>query len=440
MEQKALDDPSGITPPFNTEATFKTSTSFQFPSPPTLTGKNSKNNNYQSKHGQPAKVDGEITLSTVSSTTKLAKTDSSNQDSAIASSLSARPASQGSLSKKFTERPLPALPPKTSLAGELGSSPKTIESAETRVTAARSATSIPAITPLASSIGDFDLDAFPKPYHARKDSAVTGPPLTALRRNKLSVSDTNTPPFHVRSASSADQIRPRTSSLPSAANQQKHTKHIRSSTETETTTEAKPLLEPGMGNKASRVAVGASTDNNVPSLPKAVFRRKPVQTDQPSNLKNSTSATTTANSSYVEASASGRTDSRTSTLNKALPKPTTPSIISVQTSHSKIQTASDEKTGRRDGEAVTTDMITDAFPSPPKSRSSPDSTPQLLPPPSPVPEDSPSKYGLNKVGGIGTKENEAEIGRTDDPTGKANMHIRGKSSTGLDIFRVCITQ
>lgn len=51
----------------------------------------------------------------------------------------------------------------------------------------------------------------------------------------------------------------------------------------------------------------------------------------------------------------------------------------------------------------------------------------LLPSPSPVLEDSPSKYGVVKQPSIATiKEKDQKVA----------MHYRGKSSTGFDIFKV----
>ncbi|KAK7514745.1 hypothetical protein IWZ03DRAFT_416131 [Phyllosticta citriasiana] len=52
---------------------------------------------------------------------------------------------------------------------------------------------------------------------------------------------------------------------------------------------------------------------------------------------------------------------------------------------------------------------------------------QLLPSPTPVPEESPSKWGLTKKSSNSAMANDA------DP--KANLHFRGKSSTGFDIFK-----
>ena len=442
MEQKALDDSFGISSSSDVEATIIDSTSFRFPSPPKLTSTKNKPNVDQDKSEELVRATGDTPRSSGSATTKPAKIECSSPRSAVSSSPSARPVSQGSSSQKVFERPLPPLPPKPYTVGELASSasPEKTDSAGTRVTAVTSSSATSTTNPLTDSIGDFDLDAFPKPYHAKKNSAVTGLPLTALKGNKLSSSAIEASPTHVRSASSsADQFRPRTSSLPSAAGRQKQSKHLRSNTESEAKIAAKSLPQTGMGNKASRVATEANHDDGVPGLPKAVFKRKPVQANQPLESKRSTSAAVTAHLSSADASASGRAESRTSNINKALPRPATPSIISVQTSQSEARIAPDEKRKEKDGDGITTDMITNAFPSPPKSRSSPSSTPQLLPPPSPIPEDSPSKYGLRKVDSTEKKENELQAERKDDAVGKANMHIRGKSSTGLDIFRVCVT-
>ena len=439
MEQKALDEPYSLRGQLNTEATTAASTKTAT-SQSTLTSNNNKESKNYNKSGELTTTNNDTLLSFCSSDRELVSPDTSGKGFA-ATSPSALPASQSSPSKHVAERPLPPLPPSLSPAGEKSASPKNAGSPKSTVTAASSIKAAPVTTPLASSIGGFDLDAFPKPNRSRNNSAVTGPPLTALRRNKVSVSDNSTPPIHARSASSAPQFRPRTSSLLPATNQrQQETKHTRSKTQIEIENGSKPLPEPGMGNKVSRGAAGASGENNnVSSLPKTVFKRKPVQADHPSNLKNPTSATNTVGSSYVDASASSRADSRLSNTNKALPEPATPSLTSARSSRTKLKTAPAEKGREEIGEEITADMITDAFPSPPKSRSSPDSTPQLLPPPSPVPQDSPSKYGLNKVDSNEKREIDSENGRKDDISGKVNMHIRGKSSTGLDIFRVCIS-
>ncbi|KAK8226759.1 hypothetical protein HDK77DRAFT_115309 [Phyllosticta capitalensis] len=53
---------------------------------------------------------------------------------------------------------------------------------------------------------------------------------------------------------------------------------------------------------------------------------------------------------------------------------------------------------------------------------------QLLPEPTPVPEESPSKWGLAKQS--------SNLNSDVDP--KSNLHFRGKSSTGFDIFKVAI--
>ncbi|KAK8161539.1 hypothetical protein IWX90DRAFT_272458 [Phyllosticta citrichinensis] len=53
---------------------------------------------------------------------------------------------------------------------------------------------------------------------------------------------------------------------------------------------------------------------------------------------------------------------------------------------------------------------------------------QLLPSPTPVPEESPSKWGLTKK-----PSNSSAMANDVDP--KANLHFRGKSSTGFDIFK-----
>lgn len=437
MEQKALDESYNLSCQLNSEATAAASTRATTSSQLTLTSNNkdSKNSN---RRKELAATNDDTSLSFRSSDRELVTSDISSRGFAVTPS-PARPASQGSPLKNIAERPLPPLPPSSPSAGKKSLSSKNAGSPKNTANTASSVEAGPTVTtPLASSIGGFDLDAFPKPNRSRNNSAVTGPPLTALRRNKLSVSDNSTAVFHARSASLAHQFRPRTSSLPSAANQQQQaTKHTRSKTQTDAANGSKPLPQPGMGNKASRAAAGADGEtSNVPGLPKTVFKRKPVQADHSSNLKNSTN---TAGSSYVDASASSRTDSRISNNNKALPEPATPSLSSVHSSRTKLKTASAEKRREGDGEGITTEMITDAFPSPPKSRSSPDSTPQLLPPPSPVPQDSPSKYGLNKVDSNEKREILSENERKDENSGKVNMHIRGKSSTGLDIFRVCIS-
>lgn len=55
--------------------------------------------------------------------------------------------------------------------------------------------------------------------------------------------------------------------------------------------------------------------------------------------------------------------------------------------------------------------------------------PVLLPSPSPVPQESPSKYGIHKPASISSTE-------THNPPPAASKHLRGKSSTGFDIFKV----
>lgn len=54
--------------------------------------------------------------------------------------------------------------------------------------------------------------------------------------------------------------------------------------------------------------------------------------------------------------------------------------------------------------------------------------PVLLPSPSPVPEESPSKYGIHKPASISSTE-------THNPPPAASKHLRGKSSTGFHIFK-----
>ncbi len=65
----------------------------------------------------------------------------------------------------------------------------------------------------------------------------------------------------------------------------------------------------------------------------------------------------------------------------------------------------------------------------PNSRPATPDTKPLLPPPSPVPEESPSKYGIGRVGDI-------DDGFDLDRAGHQRTHFRGKSSTGFDIFKV----
>ena len=384
-EQKALDGSERQDSLLN-----KAATTASYTSPPLSNATANSNDSGKNSTGETAKP-ADKPKAVYSITPKLSKREASRAASLILKSTPDRSASRASSTQNVDERPLPPLPPKP---------PADITSASSDQSDITST----------ASLGEIDLDAFPKPGHGRKPSALTGPPLTALKRNRLNLGNTgDQPPQTERTNSEPEQIRPRTSSLLPEA--QRQIKHTRSKTET------KPFAAPvpEMGNKTSRVASGVGAENgSVPNLPKAVFKRKPVQADQAKNL-NSTSPP-----SYT-------TEADT---NKALPTPATPSVISVQTSLTKLKTASDEG-GNGAGSAITTDMLTDAFPSPPKSRSSPDSTPQLLPPPSPVPEDSPSKYGLLTA----SKEDNIENERKDDE-GKVNMHIRGKSSTGFDIFRV----
>ena len=344
MEKKALDKSYGLSNQLNTEATAAASTRAATSLQSSPTSNNDKSSKNHNKRGELATTNDETSFSICSTHRGLVTPDTSSKSFAATSS-SARPASQGSLSKNIAERPLPPLPGSSFTAGKSSPSPKKADSPRTTVTAASSVETALANNPSVNGIGGFDLDAFPKPSRSKKPSAVTGPPLTALRRNKLSVSDNSAPSVHARSVSLAQDFRPRTSSLPSAANQrQQETKHTRSKTQIETESERRPLPEPGMGNKLSRAAAGANGDNNnVHSLPKAVFKRKPIQGEDPSNLKSFNSASNNAGSSYVDASASSRTDSRISNTNKALPEPATPSLASACSSRTKLRTASAEK-------------------------------------------------------------------------------------------------
>ena len=190
----------------------------------------------------------------------------------------------------------------------------------------------------------------------------------------------------------------------------------------------KSLLRPEMGTKSSKVP---GQKEQKAQSPKHLFKRRPQPNSKANGSKSNLTLADTISSlkpknksaaTIVKGQANGENASSPSTSVQSSSVPS--SYTETQSDSTElsegtipIHLTSQERSSTR---GTTVEIETPPTPGP---------KPVLLSSPSPVPEESPSKYGIHKPASISSAE-------THNPPPAASKHLRGKSSTGFDIFKV----
>lgn len=180
-----------------------------------------------------------------------------------------------------------------------------------------------------------------------------------------------------------------------------------------------------MGNKASR-ALKNSGDSDASFTPpnRSLIKRRPVN------------APVSRSSPPLPPKDAKRSAGPGNTSNKYSP----PSTLDASFASHPIS-AGAKSTPEPEGNGLPTNNSPQQLPPTPPSEAAsgddsddrpntPELKPLVLPSPSPVPEDTPSKYGLGKM-------KSAVDMRSTLLKNQRSRHFRGKSSTALDIFKVC---
>ena len=190
----------------------------------------------------------------------------------------------------------------------------------------------------------------------------------------------------------------------------------------------KSHVRPEMGAKSSKVP---GEKERKAQSPRHLFKRRPLPNSKANGSKlNLTLADTISSLKPKNKSAATIVKGQANRENASSPS-TSVQSSSVPSPYTQTQSDSTElregtiPTHPTSQERSSTRGTTVELETPP----TPELKPVLLPSPTPVPEESPSKYGIHKPASISSTE-------THNPSPAASKHLRGKSSTGFDIFKV----
>ncbi|OCL09741.1 hypothetical protein AOQ84DRAFT_14446 [Glonium stellatum] len=186
----------------------------------------------------------------------------------------------------------------------------------------------------------------------------------------------------------------------------------------------KSHLRPEMGSKSSKAL---DEKDQKPQSPKNLFKRRPLPSSRPNGSKPNLTLADTISSSLKPKKnlAAIVVKAQANSGNASSPSASVPSSRTQAQSDSTELSEETTPSNLTSQERSSTRGTTVEIETPP----TPELKPVLLPSPSPVPEESPSKYGIRKPASISSTE-------TRNPPPASSKHFRGKSSTGFDIFKV----